>query len=439
MFEALAPVETPHLRAVVDGLTRLDPGVDDAERIDQIRVLEELKAAAAAAQARVTTAFVASQAEQQADAGLRSDEIGHGIAAQVALARRESPARARRYVGWAGVLVGELRHTFTALQRGATTEWRAMVVARETGWLSAEHRARVDAELAAGLESLGDREVEAEAKRWAYRLDPQGFVARSRGVASDRRVSVRPAPDTMCRLTGFLPVGQGVAAYAALKQHADSLRAQGDSRSRGQIMADTLVERVTGQTHAEQVPVTVNLVMTDRAMTGAGRATEADEPAHLDGYGPIPAFLARLMLRADPETDVWVRRLYAHEGRLVTMDSKARLFDAAQREFLVLRDQFCRTPWCNAPVRHADHVVGVEAGGPTSLDNGQGLCEACNLAKTAPGWRARPSPEGAGVEVVTTTPTGHGYRSRAPDVPGAPDTRVRLDVGFLELVLQPAA
>ena len=56
-------------------------------------------------------------------------------------------------------------------------------------------------------------------------------------------------------------------------------------------MADTLVERGTGQAVAAAVPVEVHLVMTDQAMfsTGEGR----DEPAHLDGYGPIPAELAR--------------------------------------------------------------------------------------------------------------------------------------------------
>ena len=42
----------------------------DAERIDLIRALEELKGAAAAAQARVTVAFDASQRRAQRDAGV---------------------------------------------------------------------------------------------------------------------------------------------------------------------------------------------------------------------------------------------------------------------------------------------------------------------------------------------------------------------------------
>ena len=99
----------------------------------------------------------------------------------------------------------------------------------------------VDAGLAGRLGSLGDRQVEAEAKRIAYELDPEGFVNRSRAAERDRRVTLRPAPDTMARLTALLPVAQGVAAYAALIKAADTARATGDPRGRGQVMADTLV------------------------------------------------------------------------------------------------------------------------------------------------------------------------------------------------------
>ena len=423
---AAQTVGTSVLASVVSALSRLDEQIGDAERIDQIRLLEELKSAAAAAQARVTADFVASQTTAEIDAGAVARDRGKGIAAQVALAKRESPARARRYIGWAGVLVAELPRTFAALQTGQITEWRAQIVARETAWLDRVHRQRLDKELAPSLETLGDRQIEAVAKTLAYRLDPHGFMARIRGVHADRRVSLRPAPDTMSLLSGLLPVTQGVAVFASLQEHAAAMRAQGDERSRGQIMADTLVERVTGQATAEAVPVEVNLVMTDQALfnTGAG----ADEPANVQGFGPIPAALARrLVVAAEDAVTSWVRRLYAcpTSGELVAMDSRRRLFGGGLSKFLVLRDQICRTPWCDAPIRHLDHVVPVESGGDTSAANGQGLCEACNHAKQAAGWSSRPSDEGAGICVEVTTPTGHRYSSRCPSPPGRrhPDSR----------------
>jgi hypothetical protein len=72
-------------------------------------------------------------------------------------------------------------------------------------------------------------------------------MRRIRGAEADRRVSLRPAPDTMSLVTGLVPVAQGVAVHAALSAHADTLRAGGDPRSRGQIMADTFVERLTAR------------------------------------------------------------------------------------------------------------------------------------------------------------------------------------------------
>ena len=104
------------------------------------------------------------------------------------------------------------------------------------------------------------------------------------------------------------------------------------------------------------------------------------------------------------------------------MDSRRRVFDGQLRRFLTLRDQSCRSPWCDAPIRHADHVVPDRAGGPTSAPNGQGLCAACNHAKEAPGWSAvatAPGPTAADPHapphrVRTTTPTGRTYDSTAP-------------------------
>ena len=99
------------------------------------------------------------------------------------------------------------------------------------------------------------------------------------------------------------------------------------------------------------------------------------------------------------------------------MDSRARLFPAGLRRLIALRDQTCRTPWCDAPVRHADHVVAWARGGATLAANAAGLCERCNQAKEAPGWSARPVPGGRHTFEVTT-PSGRIHRSTAPALPG---------------------
>ncbi len=411
---------TTELAALVARLAGAESAASDAERIDQIAALEALKSAAAAAQARLTASFDASQRREQAAQGVRAEHRGRGVASQVALARRESPAKGNRHLGFALALVREMPHTLRALAAGEISEWRALILVRETALLSSEHRSRVDAELARRLGTLGDTGVEREAKKLAYRLDPGSVIRRLRRAETDRRVTVRPAPDTMSYVTGLLPVAAGVAVHAALAKHADALRATGDARSRGQIMADTFVERLTGLARASDVPVEVQVVMTDRALLGAD-----DTAARLVGHGPIPAFLARSLVRATgPSAEtarVWVRRLFTSPttGDLIAMESRSRTFPEGLRKFLVIRDEVCRTPWCDAPVRHADHVRRAADGGPTSEANGQGLCEACNLAKEAPGWTADAGRAGPKHVVTIRTPTGHSYASRAPDPPGA--------------------
>ena len=176
------------------------------------------------------------------------------------------------------------------------------------------------------------------------------------------------------------------------------------------------LERVTGQATADAVPVEVNVVMTDETLLAGGAAA-----AHLDGYGPIPAGVAR-RLALDGDAPRWLRRLFIapHTGELIAMHTRRRTFTPAQRRFLRMRDQTCRTPWCDAPIRHADHVVPADSSGPTTVTNGQGCCQACNHAKQAIGWRSTATPPGrtGPHRVEVTTPTGHRYASHAPDPPG---------------------
>ncbi|WP_427115472.1 DUF222 domain-containing protein [Pseudarthrobacter scleromae] len=440
---------------------------DSAALIDQLRALEELKAAAAAAQARVAVAFDLAQRAEQAEAGIPAAEQGQGVAAQVALARGESPSRGGRLLGLAKALVAEMPRTLAALDAGRLNEWRATLVVRETACLGAADRCAVDEELAADTGTFagaGDRAVVAAARAAAYRRDPRSVTQRAAHAAGERCVGLRPAPDTMARLTALLPVAEGVAAYAALSAHADTLRAGGDERSRGQIMADTLVERTAG-TPGGVSGVEIQLVMTDRTLFQGD-----PEPARLPGYGIVPAGWARSLVTSggkrgkarrpgsaaggrDPalggpespgkrtpatgacqpaaeavepepgEQDfrVWLRRLYTAPGAgdLVGMDSRARLFPAGLRRFIQARDDTCRTPYCDAPIRHHDHVVAWHASGATSLGNAAGLCEACNHTKENHGWKTIPRP-GPRHTIEYRTPTGHTYHSTAPPPPGSP-------------------
>jgi hypothetical protein len=411
--------------------------LSEVELVEALGAAEEEKCRLEALQVELTARLDEVVRRRHDAAGVRPERQGAGVASQVALARRESPNRGARHLGLAKVLVAELPHTLAAMRAGWCTEWRATLVARETACLSLEDRRRVDAELMTDpttTEGWGDRRLVAVARARAYELDPHAALKRSRKAEGERHVSLRPAPDTMTWLTALLPVAQGVSVYAALSRTADQARAAGDERSRGQVMADALVTGLT--TPAEPapvpgpVPVAVNLTVSDATLLDGGHA-----PGWIAGYGPVPAGVARrLIATALAEAHATLRRLYTTSaGALVAMDSRSRTFPASLGLFIDLRDQSCRTPWCDAPIRHRDHVVPDAAGGPTSAGNGQGLCEACNQAKEAPGFTATVHD---GV-VTTITPTGHQVRSRAPALPpGDPPATVRPQVDVLRARLQ---
>ncbi|MDZ4091057.1 MAG: HNH endonuclease signature motif containing protein, partial [Arthrobacter sp.] len=219
--------------------------------------------------------------------------------------------------------------------------------------------------------------------------------------------------------------------------------------TRGQLMADALVERPTG-TPGGISGLEIQLVMTDRTLLQGDT-----EPARLPGYGIVPAGWARALLTnpgtetgtgtgnaatgagavagaaetggqagdstGDKDMNVWLRRLYTAPGtgELTALDSRARLFPPGLRRFLSARDDTCRTPYCDAPIRHYDHIIPWHRGGPTTQSNGAGLCEACNHTKETPGWSSRPRP-GPRHTLDVTTPTGHTYQSTAPPLPGTP-------------------
>jgi len=184
--------------------------------------------------------------------------------------------------------------------------------------------------------------------------------------------------------------------------------------------------------------VALNLVMSDAALWGQDNA-----PAVLDGYGPIPATLAQRLVHdavVDERALVRLRRLYRDpkSGQLVAMESRSRLFPKGLAAFIGLRDRTCRTPYCDAPIRHRDHAVPRNRGGPTSAVNGLGECERCNYVKEAPGWRVSTAEVNGTHTAEFVTPTGARYRSTAPPLPGAPmvtvsEIEIRIGVELADL------
>jgi hypothetical protein len=114
---------------------------------------------------------------------------------------------------------------------------------------------------------------------------------------------------------------------------------------------------------------------------------------------------------------VWIRRMLTDpvDGTVTDVDSRRRRFNRSAATFIRLRDQVCRDPHCDAPIRDLDHLHDYADGGRTTIDNGIGLCQRGNLVDQVPGWHIA----GTSRQRIIVTPTGHRYESRPPPALGS--------------------
>jgi hypothetical protein len=212
-------------------------------------------------------------------------------------------------------------------------------------------------------------------------------MARAAKAVGERRVTIRPAPDTMAYLTALLPVAQAVAAHAALTAAADAARTRrGPDRGRHHPCAGPRLR------HRPRV-----LGPRPSGLHDFRRAN----PRRVPG-----ASVAATALH--PSGDRHPRRDGLHppnvRGRTAALPADSR------RRHLP-------PPMVRRPVRHLDHIHEHARGGPSTDTNGQGLCLRCNHTKKLPGFTAETIPTqepGAPHTVRTTTPTGHTCMSQAP-------------------------
>ncbi|PQZ89072.1 hypothetical protein CQ018_16130 [Arthrobacter sp. MYb227] len=390
--------------------------------IETISALEDLKASACELQAGTTYALEENLTQQRVACSQRSVEQEFGVGPEVAIARHKRPRSGISYVNFTKILFEDLPHTRLAFRNGTFSEEEAMTIVKEVKGLNQEQRQEIDCRVYLEAPSVvlqGGKKLASIIRAWALSYG-SAKDEDSHEKANDRRfLNVVPVNQYESRIVGSLPTGLAVLVAQAITARISQAQKDGDSRPHSQVAADAFVEGITGVSDPSQVPVTLGIVMTDRTLI-QGHA----EPAHLEGYGVISAEHARKILcgtQAHPnEYDVWVRRLYTAPGTadLIAMDSAQRKFTGNLRKFIIIRDQFCRTPFCDSPIRHLDHVLQAAKDGPTSVENSDGLCAFCNLTKEAPGWKEETVPGPRHTKRVTTS-SGQTYLATALPLPGA--------------------
>ncbi|MCU4297326.1 HNH endonuclease [Brevibacterium permense] len=391
-------------------LRGLDPGGTEAETLERITALEELKSAVVAAQSREAVAFEALRIERDRLNRVPALDCGKRAGDEVGLAKKVSPGSGRKFLSTARSIVIGMPNTFKALSKGEISEDKARIMVDETAVLAGADRRKVDTRMKRSLGPTGLRSLRAEVRALSAEMDAEAAAKRAAKAESNRRVNLTVIDDGMARISAILPLTQAVAAYESLRAGTESITAAGDAggRNRRQVLADTFVERLSGQTSATAVPAEIHVLVEAESLLSDGLV-----PAWMPGFGPLPAQTARKFIAAN-EAKMFISRIFTRpdDGQLVGMDAKSREFTGRLRQMITFRDDVCRTPWCDAPIRHADHALPVAAGGATTWENGSGLCASCNYAKEHPGWKHEATADGLRV----TTPSGRSYEVTTPAV-----------------------
>ncbi|WP_344415070.1 HNH endonuclease [Pseudonocardia ailaonensis] len=353
-------------------------------RGERVARLEQLVALRNSISAEITDEVRALAREEvearagQLDAGLVGPEqIESAVVGQVAAALGMSPTRGREQLRIARDLHAGLDRVRELYSAGELDERKVAAIVTAASWLDGPERARLDAELTTHrISRLGLRRVGDLARSIAARISPEKFAERATAARRGRYVSVTPAGDGMAWLRALLPAEQAIRCFGALHKavQAEFVGPGPVTRGRSQILADTLVERLTGAP-ATTTDVEVQVLVPLEALVD----DDGPLPAEIPGFGPVPAGL----LTGDGRR-TW-RRLVTKEGLVIGGDSRRRTFRGPLAHMIRIRDGGrCTAPHCDAPIRHLDHVHRWADGGATRFDNGRGLCEFHNLVREIP-------------------------------------------------------
>ncbi len=151
----------------------------------------------------------------------------------------------------------------------------------------------------------------------------------------------------------------------------------------------------------------------------------SDEPADLEGYGPIDEDTARQLSANAPS----FKRLLIHleTGAPLSYGRDSYAVPKDLQKMVRLRDRTCRGYGCNKAARHCDldHTVPYPTG-QTELTNLKPLCKPGHALKTAKLWRDIQHRDG---RVDWTSPAGRKY-SNTPEGP-LPEMRPAPDIATL--------
>jgi hypothetical protein len=396
------------------------------------------------------------------DAPVQGQEMA--IAAEIGSLLALSSRAAGALLAQTHALATSLPRTLAALEAG-TISWRhAQVMVEETAVLDPAGAAALETHFldpdtpkpatAAAIGDIPAYRFKSKARTWRERHHTESIEKRHAKGVADRRVEYRPDQDGMAWISACLPADQAAAGWNRLTAIARGMQGPDEHRTLTQLRADQFAEALltsgtrisAGTTAGSSDDTGTNTGPDTGADAGADTGADAgadterepqetdcgplssirpqvlvtvpvfsllgltDEPAMLDGYGPIPASMARKLL-ADGASSFHRVLVDPRDGAPLEIGRTSYRITTAMKKALQFRDGRCTFPGCNNPSldNETDHLKAWHHGGPTGISNLAQLCPKHHHLKHATGWT--PNPATTNEPPGWTSPTGRHYKA----------------------------
>lgn len=347
-----------------------------------------------------------------------TDVVLRGLRLELAAAMRTSEHDAGTMITRAEALVHRYPQALESLQTARITERHADVLVAGLDELEPELRERLQERVIAMAEQQPVGQFRRSLSAVVAQTRVVTMADRHEAALADRRVHVEAVADGMAWTHLYGPLVEAHAAFGRLTAMAKVISAHdGQTRTldqiRADVMGDLLIEGTTGERPDQGRGIRATVVVTVPALAllevdDAAVAARRNEPATVEGLGPIPIDRARELCGGDA---VWMRVLTRPESGMVLSVGRTRYRPPpALRRLVTWRADRCMSPGCGMPASRCDvdHTIAWEEGGATGMENLAPLCRGHHMVKHHGGWTLRQIP-GSGGTVEWMSPAGRRY------------------------------
>ena len=384
------------LAELVDALVEVDATISSLMAV-RTQMLENV---------RTWTELTESAAEHSTPTS--RDLAFRSVRAEVSCALRIPERTVERLFGEARMLVRDLPRTLSALSAGEISYRHAQVLVDHGSGLTPVELTTFERLAVPTAQTTTVTAFDRVARKLRESLDPSTLEVRAAEAVEARAASLAHGRDGMSYLTLHLSAPDATAIWARATERSSRLRKAGDARTLTQLRVDVMRDALLTGTYeasgGRDVRPDVFITVPVLSLLGL-----SDQPASLEGYGPIAISTARELAAHAPS---FVRILTHPETGAVLSVGKNRYSPPSDmKNALRVRDGTCSLPTCSQPASRCDidHTIDWAKGGTTSVNNLAFLCRGHHTLKHASAW----SPSQAGGGVMTwRSPAGKTYVNR---------------------------